>query len=330
MTFKPLGGRFGQEGRVRGGERVRSPLRAPGPLLALLLASALALAFPPHAPGAGKELSDLKQFVVAFTPQEDPVKLELNTKAFATYLAAELGLPVRTFVAADYAGIIEAMRAGHAQMAFLPSLPYALAQRLAGAEMVMAVDRGGRPFYFSRIFVRAESDIRKLQDLRGKTMAFTDPLSSSGYLFPNELMIRKGLFKSVDEHRSFFKRVFFAGGYEQALRALVSGQADAAAASQFAPARFLTPAERAKIRVLAENGPVPSHGIALAGNLSGRAKEKTRAALAKLNRPEKNAILRNIYGWKKLVPVDSSLYARLVEAARLAGIIEPAQLAKKN
>ncbi|MCH7650610.1 MAG: PhnD/SsuA/transferrin family substrate-binding protein, partial [Nitrospinae bacterium] len=73
-----------------------------------------------------------------------------------------------------------------------------------------AVDHAPR----TRIFVRKDSGLKTLADLKGKTIAFTDPISSSGYLYPLDLFKSEGLLHGPPE--KYFKRIYFAGGDEQA------------------------------------------------------------------------------------------------------------------
>lgn len=270
---------------------------------------------------ASQHTADPEGLVVSLTPEAAPIELELDAEGLAAFLAAELGMPVRSRVDADYTGTVEALRAGHAHIAFLSPLASAFAHETAGARMILAEVREGRPYYNSRFWVREQSEIAGLSDLQGTTVAFNDPLSASGYLFPVADLIDAGLIEKADDIHRFFRRVYFAGGTELALRALMNGFVDAAGVSMYGPEVFLSPEERAQLRYVSEYGPIPNHGVAVSGRLSAELVERITAALLKLNEPEHNAILRNLYGWREIAPVSTEMYLPLIELAREIGIL---------
>ena len=111
-----------------------------------------------------------------------------------------------------------------------------------------------------------------------------------------------------------FEEVLFAGGYEQSLKALVAGQVDAAAASDYALERYVREADRASIRVLHEQGPVPTHVLAWRADLDPAVKQKVRAAFLALNKPENRAVLEAAYGAVELAPADNTHLDSLAKA----------------
>lgn len=273
------------------------------------------------APLAAQEPVAPERLVVSFTPEAAPIELELNAEQLVGYLSEELGMPVIARVDADYTGTVEAMRAGHAHIAFLSPLASALAHEHAGARMILAEERHGLPYYKSRYWVLADSGIESLEDLQGRTVAFNDPLSASGYLFPVANLIEAGLIEGADDLQRYFERVYFAGGTELSLRALVNGFVDAAGVSIYGPEVFLSPEERERLTWIAEHGPIPNHGIAADGRLPDELVERITAAFIALNEPEHNHVLRGLYGWQKVVPVETEMYLPLIEMARAAGML---------
>src|SRR6058998_4458772 len=148
----------------------------PGLLLAAViacLAPASALAQPLH---------------LVLTPSQKPTDLLAVGEEFAQVLGKLVGVPVRVTVASDYAAVIEALRNRTADLAFVHPVGYVLANREAKATIVARNLWHGKSSFTSRIFVRADSGLRKLEDLRGKTIAFVDPASSSGYIYPMVLL----------------------------------------------------------------------------------------------------------------------------------------------
>jgi phosphonate transport system substrate-binding protein len=265
------------------------------------------------------------ELVISFTPEADPIHLELDAEGLASYLAAELGIPVRAQVDADYSATVEAMAAGHAHIATnLAPLQAAVAVDRAGARLILAEERDGRAYYHSRFWVRADSGIDDLEDLRGKTVAFNDPLSGSGYLMPVATLIDAGMIEAGDDVHDFFHTVYFAGGTELSMRALINGHVDVAGISENAADVFLSPEERDLVTYVAQSDPMPRHAIAVSGDLSENLVDGITKAFLKLNEPEHNEILQGLYGWTTVVPADVDLYLPLLEMARAAGLLDEA------
>lgn len=131
--------------------------------------------------------------MLAFIPQENPEKLLGDVKVISAWLSKQVGVPVRGFVTSDHAAAVEALRNGDADISFLGALPYVIANAQVGATVVLAEVYRGKPIYTGRIFVHRDSGIENLADLKGKAIAFADPISESGYLYPLDTFVEQGL-----------------------------------------------------------------------------------------------------------------------------------------
>lgn len=259
--------------------------------------------------------------VLAFIPQENPEKLLGDIDEITSYLVEELAMPVEGFVTQDHAAAVEALRNGDADISFMGALPYVLAHDQTGAEVILAEVYRGSPVYTGRIFVRKDSDIETLADLAGKSIAFADPISESGYLYPLDEFVQAGLLERGDDPQGFFSNVYFAGGYQQSLQAVVNGFVDAAGASQYA--EFLvTPDQLAELTWIAESDPIPSHVILVRKGLDSARIEAFKQAMLKLNEPEFQHLLKYVYSPDGYVEATHDDYASVEEVARLYGFIE--------
>src|SRR5574342_7313 len=181
---------------------------------------------------------------LALTPSQKPTDLMIAGEAFGAALGKLVGVPIRVTVASDYAAVIEALRNRTADLAFVHPAGYVLANREAKAKIVVQNLWHGKRTFTSRIFVRKDSGLKTLEDLRGKTIAFVDPASSSGYIYPMVMLIKRGLVKKGDP-KSFFREVLFAGAHDAGMRALLNGHVDALASFDMAREQYLTdPVER--------------------------------------------------------------------------------------
>ncbi len=128
--------------------------------------------------------ADDTQLRIVFIAYQNPNQLLEDIQPVVDYLEQALKVEIRHFMATDYAGVVEALRNETADAGFMGPLQYVMAHHFAGAYPIVGEVYGDSPTYSARIFVRKNSGIRTLKELRGKTIAFVDPISSSGYMYP--------------------------------------------------------------------------------------------------------------------------------------------------
>jgi phosphonate transport system substrate-binding protein len=256
---------------------------------------------------------------LVLTPSQKPTELIASGEAFAASLGQLVGVPVRVTVAADYAGVVEALRNHTADLAFLHPVGYVLANREARA-VIVAKDRwDGNTSYTSRIYVRKESGLKSLDDLRGKTIAFVDPSSTSGYVYPMVMLIEKGLVRNRDP-KTFFKEFVFSGSHDAGLQALINGHVDAFASFDQAREQYLKdPAQREKLIWVAESAPIPEGGICARDGLDPAMFAKVRAALLSMKGPTYAPILKALYDIDGFEPAEDREYEPVRAAMDLLG-----------
>lgn len=267
---------------------------------------------------AGAEGND--SLVLAFIPQENPEKLIGDIAVISEWMSDEIGVPVRGFVTSDHAAAVEALRNGDADISFMGALPYVLANEHVGAQIILQEVYRGEPSYTSRIFVRRDSGIRDLADLRGKTIAFADPISESGYLYPLDEFSAAGLLERGADPRSFFDRLLFAGGYQQAIQAVASGLVDAAGASQYSEL-LLSPEQQQEVIWISETPLIPSHAVIARKGLDMSLQDRFIAAMLKLNEPEHQELLQYVYSPDGYVIADPTAYEPVRDLARAYGLL---------
>lgn len=257
---------------------------------------------------------------IVFIAYENPDQLIDDVDPVVEYLERALGVRIKHFIATDYAAVVEALRHESADMGFMGALQYVMAHQQAGAYPILGEVYNGKAFYVSRVFVRRDSGIETIEDLRGKTFAFVDPISSSGYLYPLDIFMRAGLIKDKDKMDDFFRRVYFAGGDEQAIRAVLNGFVDAAGVGQYSHF-LLRPEERGEVIYIAESLPIPSHCVVVREGLDPKLVEKLQAALLALNEGPGRKLLKHLYNVDGYVKVTHKDYEKVEEVARAYGFI---------
>jgi phosphonate transport system substrate-binding protein len=146
---------------------------------------------------------------------------------FEQYLEKTLGVDVEIFTAGNYDGVIQALAANQIEFAFFGSSAYAAAYTASEGNVVpllTSIQEDDSTGYFSVIAVRCDSGYKSVDDLKGKTLAFADPDSTSGYAVPLYNLVQQGY-----EPSTFFGAIPFSGSHEAGVAGVVNGQFDAAA-----------------------------------------------------------------------------------------------------
>jgi phosphonate transport system substrate-binding protein len=271
------------------------------------------------------------ELVVIFPSRSDSTDLQNKANAVAAFLSKQLGVPVKAQIGDDTAAV-EALRANRADIAFLSSRPALKAEQLANARLYLAEVRptySGKYTYNSVFVVPKNSPLKTrstakatLTQLRGKRMAFTSPTSGSGFIFPIGELVKQGLVPNRDRLNDFFGQVTYGGNYSKAIQAVLRGQADVAAVSEYAVnPPYITEAEKNQLRILHKIPGVPAHGVAIDDDVPVATRNKIINAMLLLNQPQNNQLLRNLYNSTELVKVDHNQHlAPLRNALQLAGI----------
>ena len=242
--------------------------------LALLLALAASVLTLGHARAEGV-------LNMGLVPGEDPRVMVNDSQALLEQLQKSLQMEVKPFVATDYNGVIEALRAKKLDVALLGPFSYVLATTVADVEAfaLLETQKQGAT-YRSVIVARKDHGIAGLRDLAGKTFAFVDPSSTSGHLFPKAALIRAGY-----NPDTYFSRVIFSGGHDASAIAVQNGKVDAAAIAdamlEIAYSRgMLKPDE---VTVVWTSQPIPGAPMVYRRDLPADQKAKIRAAFAQIH-----------------------------------------------
>ena len=278
-----------------------------------LAAALVALAVGPAAAGD-------KPLVLALVPQENPEKLLGDIRAIDSYLETAIGRRVEARLTADHAAAVESLAAEAADIAFMGALPYVMARERIGAAALLSEVYRGKASYRGAVFVRRDSGIASLEQLRGKSIAFADPISESGFLYPLDLFVKAGLMAPRGDPKAFFGQVYFAGGYQQAIHAVANGLVDAAGVSIYATL-LLDADRRGSVTAIARTPPIPSHVVVARRGLEPELRAAFVAAMLALNAPAKRHLLKHVYGPDGYVVPDRAAYDGVAAIARKYGLI---------
>ncbi|MBI4325681.1 MAG: phosphate/phosphite/phosphonate ABC transporter substrate-binding protein [Chloroflexi bacterium] len=279
---------------------------------------------PPERPLAAKAAP----LNIAFISYANPQQVARDSEGVTAYLQKYLDVPVKGFITLDYGSAIEAMRGGKADLAFVDPLAFMMAHEQIGARpLLLEVYASGKPTYHSSIWVRKDSGLKKLEDLRGKSIAFADQVDMSGHLMPRDTFVKAGLLSPKRIEGEFFKQVYFAGGDEQAMRAMFNGFTDAAGVSQYALG-LLRIEEREQVTPLANSIESPAHLLmARAGLPEAQAAlvKQVLLALDKAN-PQDKAMLDKLYGVQGYAEASLGDFAEIAKVAAGYGFVKKPEL----
>lgn len=264
-----------------------------GKMTKLLIVAALVLAF--ALPGLGHAAPADWPAVVkfGFIPTEGAADSAKRAKPIADKLEAVLGVKVEVFTASDYNGIITAMTNKHIDFAYFGPKSYTEASEKANAEaLVLELDKEGQPGYTGIIIARKDSGITSMEQAKGKTFAFTDPNSTSGFLVPNVIFARD---MKVDP-KQYFKEVRFSGSHGASILAVKNGSIDVAATNDIDLNRMIQKGSVAmdELVILKKSDLIPGAPMAARKDLPASLKAAFAGALLQINDdPEALEILQN-------------------------------------
>lgn len=147
------------------------------------------------------------------------------------------------------------------------------------AAPVLQGDRyAGKPVYFSDVIVGVDSDARSFADLRGRSFAYNEPSSHSGYGVVRYELV------SLGETHGFFGRVVQSGAHFRSIEMVASGEVEASAIDSQVLALELRdrPEVRSRLRVIGALGPSTIQPVVAARHVSADVRERVRGALLRI------------------------------------------------
>ena len=192
----------------------------------LLVGAVAVVACVPGIARADDWKTQYRELIFAVVPAENASGVSDRFAPFIDYLSKKLGVAVTLRLANDYAAVIEGQRAGNIQIAHYGPASYAKAY-LTGVKtepFASTLKDNGEIGYYSVIYVRADSPYKDIRDLKGKTIGFVDPNSTSGYNAPRFYLHKMGI-----DTESFFSKSIITGSHENGVIALAQGTVDCAA-----------------------------------------------------------------------------------------------------
>jgi phosphonate transport system substrate-binding protein len=251
---------------------------------------------------------------VGLVPAEDPNVVIADNKPFMDALGQALQMEVKPFVATDYNGVIEALRAKKLDIALLGPFSYVLAASVAEVDAFAVVETPKQTTsYRALIIARKERGLQKLTDLKGRTFAFVDPSSTSGHLFPKAAMIKAGIDPEKD-----LGRVIFSGGHDATALAVQNGKVDAGAIADglFEAALARGVVKREELAVVWTSEAIPGSPFCMRRDLPAELRKRIRDAFYAM----RDVPWGSKGTMKRWDPIDDRAYDGVREAAKVLNL----------
>ncbi len=262
---------------------------------------------------------------IMLTPSVEASKVTTSAEALVHFLEQKTGLSFSASVPASFVVVVESFGSGGVDMAITNTFSYVLAHDKYGAEAaMMVVRRNGEKTYRGQIIARKESGIRSVEDLQGKSFAFVDAVSTSGYVLPRAVL---------HQHNIRLSDSVFAGKHDNVVTMVYQGQVDAGATYYSPPDSKTGEILDARIRVLPQfpdvldavrivalTDDIPNDPVVFRKSFPPELREKITNALMEFQATkEGSAVLKATYSVEGLAPAKDSDYDKLRTLIRTFG-----------
>ena len=268
-------------------------------IIALLIVVVLAISV------VGCTAKEEQVLKMGFVPMKDGDTLIESVEPLTEMLSKELGIKVEGFTATNYVGVVEGLGSGQVDFGFIPPFAYVLANSESNAQVILtAINKSGEAMYRSQFLVRKDSGIKNFADVKGHTVAFVDPSSTSGYLFPGAHLITEG----IDIEKDI--QYVYSGGHDKSLQLLLNGDVDVATTFVDARERYEEdfPTAMEETELLGYTDYIPNISVTLRGDMDAELQGKIKDALLKIQASEEGKALLielfNMYGFEEARDAD--------------------------
>jgi phosphonate transport system substrate-binding protein len=292
--------------------------------LLLVLAATTALV------GTANAQDAITEFNIGILGGENAQDRMTSTECFRAKMEEALGVPVKLFTPADYDGVIQGLLGGSLDYAWLGASAYAkiyLTDPEAVEVKLIKQNLDDSTGYYSIGFARKDSGITSMDDAKGKSFAFADPNSTSGYLVPGAELTAK--YGKLEE---YFSEVKMSGGHEQTIVGVSNGDfaagvswadglgnwEDGYNSGAFRKAADAGLVDMSNLVEIWRSAVIPEGPMVLRKALPADVKDKVTALSADLWETDKECAYAVAAGdAKDFIPVEHSMYEGVLAARKL-------------
>lgn len=277
----------------------------------LLICLAISAAMPVVALGQPKEL------LIGIEPEHNIFDQVERYRYLADYLSNQIGVKVKLTIMSRYGEVIKRFKTLKLDGAFLTSYTATLGiKELHLVPLANPVNLNGESTAHGYIFVRKDSGIRGMRDMKGGSVVFVDPATMEGYLFPMSFFQQHG----VKDINKFFSRYYFSGSNESAIFAVLDGRADIGAAKNTSYDNMVTndPSIEQELEVIARSPKVPEITLCVKSAIGQDLRERLRTVLLQMDKTPAGMKVLQQFKAKSFVKSSKDDFIIIEEMARKA------------
>ena len=256
---------------------------------------------------------------VTAIPDEAPTELQRKFKPLGEYLEKEIGMKVEFIPVSDYPASVEALVAKKVDLVWFGGFTFVQAYIRSNKNVTPLVQREEDQKFTSVFISRVDSGINQLSDLKGKTLSFGSPSSTSGHLMPRSYLLAEKIDPDND-----LKQISFSGAHDATIAAVVGGKVQAGALNASVWNKFVQDkkVDTSVIKVFYTTPPYFDYNWTVRSDLDAKLQEKIRNAFLKLDikKPEDKVIL-DLQRATKFIPTKAENYKTIESAAKSANLL---------
>ena len=256
---------------------------------------------------------------VTAIPDESPTELARKFEPLGKYLESRLGMKVEWTPVTDYAAAVETLAARKVDLAWFGGFTFVQANVRSGGKVLPLVQREEDEKFRSVFITDARSGITRLEDLKGKTLSFGSPSSTSGHLMPRSFLLAAQIDPDKD-----LKRVSFSGAHDATIAAVASGKVDAGALNISVWNKFVEEkkVDPAAVKVIYTTPPYYDYNWTVHADMPADLRNRIAQAFLDLSpaTPQGADILK-LQRAAKFVPTRAENYSGIKTAAENAGLL---------
>ena len=270
---------------------------------------------------AGLSSAQQAQQVLRMTaiPDEAPTELARKAAPLVKYLEGKLAMKVEFTPVSDYAAAVEALVNKQVDVAWFGGFTFVQANVRSGGKIIPLVQRE-EDEKFRSVFITADPALKTLADLKGHTLSFGAPSSTSGHLMPRSFLLEAKIDPDKD-----LKRVAFSGAHDATIAAVAAGKVDAGALNISVWDKFVADkkVDTGKVHVFYTTPPYFDYNWSVHADMPVALREKLAKAFLDLNSntAEGKEVLE-LQRATRFIPTQPANYKGIEAAARSAGLLK--------
>jgi phosphonate transport system substrate-binding protein len=257
-----------------------------------------------------EEVDKPKTLKVAVGAMISPIETLSSYQSLLDYIGRKLNLKVELIQRKTYAEINELIPTKEVDIAFICSGPYVIGKEKYGFEAMVTPVVHGEPLYQGYLIVHKDSPCQNLEDLKGRTFAFTDPDSNTGALLPRYWLTQIG-----ENPDSFFSKTIFTHSHDKSIMSVAQSIVDGACVNSIVWEYFnaRNPIFTSQTKIIKKSEKFGSPPLVASSFLPQELKLKIRKLLCEMHEdPEGRPILDDLM-IDSFVPTDESWYEKVKE-----------------